>query len=298
MSDKNLQVLFPTGRAVQGDFYTPNTTNAEGKPLVYKTGPNAGQPRPDYYFAVAIPKTQAHWAQESWGAPIWAFAHAAWPAGQAQRPDFAWKISDGDSQIPNKVGKKPCDQVGHKGNWIVRFSSSYAPKIVNANGSAYLLEPNAVKCGDYVQVFGDVRSNESTQTAGIHINHSIVSLQGFGDAISTGPDAAAVGFGGGALPPGASAVPVGAMVAPPVVAAPAPVVAAPPVPAMPAPAPNVAFVAGAAGAPPVPVAPAVPVAPPAKVMTAKAAAEGLTYEAMLAANWTDALMIQHGYLAA
>jgi len=87
------------------------------------------------------------------------------------------------------------------------------------------------------------------------------------------------------------------MVAPPVVA-PAPVpVAAPLVPGVPAPAPNVAFVAGAVAAPPVPTAPSVPVAP-VKTMTAKAAAEGLTYEAMLAANWTDALMIQHGYLAA
>lgn len=289
MSDKSINVLFPVGRMVQGSLYTANTTNAEGKPLLYKTGPNAGQPRPDYYFAVAIPKSPGatHFAHEPWGKAIYDFAHLSWPAGQAQRADFAWKITDGDSQVPNKVGKRPCDQVGHAGHWVVRLSSSHAPKICTADGKAAIIEPNAVKCGDYVEVFALVKSNESTQTAGMHINHQIVAHSGYGEAIVTGPDAASVGFGG-ALPPGASTVPLAAMTAPPVpAAAPAPV--APPIPT---PAPNTAFVNAAIAAPPPPV---VAPAAPARVMLPPAG--GATYEAMIAAGWTDATLVQHGMMA-
>jgi hypothetical protein len=39
-----------------------------------------------------------------------------------------------------------------------------------------------------------------------------------------------------------------------------------------------------------------PPAAPIRQMTAKAA--GATYEAMIAAGWTEALLVQHGYLAA
>ena len=40
----------PVGRIVAGNLYTPNTKNAEGKPLVDK----AGNPRNEFFFAVAI----------------------------------------------------------------------------------------------------------------------------------------------------------------------------------------------------------------------------------------------------
>ena len=113
MSKDNLEILFPPGRAVQGDFYKPRDKDATGAPLVVKNGPNKGQPRVDYYFAVAIPKTPGvtHWASEAhpdprigdWGARIWNFGHTAWPNGQAQRPDFAWKIEDGDSTVPGQM---------------------------------------------------------------------------------------------------------------------------------------------------------------------------------------------------
>lgn len=303
----SLDILFPPGRMVQGNLYKPNTTDAENRPLVVKSGPNAGQPRVDYFFAVAIPKGpgETHWAQTEWGQKIWNLGHASWPQGQAQRADFAWKIIDGDSQVPNKRGVKPCDMVGHAGHWVLKFGGGYAPKIVTRDGSQSILEPDAVKPGYFVQVFGNVSSNKSTQTAGLYLNHRIVALAGYGEEISFGPDPSAVGFGGAALPAGASAVPLGAMT-PPVVgslplppgAPPAPVAtASPPVPGapvaspppvpgatayasppaaspaiasmpapVPTPAPNVAFVAGPATVPGAVAPPApTPPAPPAAV---------------------------------
>jgi len=51
-----VNITSPVGRIVMGSLYDPSTTDAEGKPLVVKTGPNAGQPRVNYFFALAIPK--------------------------------------------------------------------------------------------------------------------------------------------------------------------------------------------------------------------------------------------------
>lgn len=311
MAKKSIDLLFPPGRFVQGSLYKPNTTDAEGRPLVVKTGPNAGQTRVDYFIAVAIPKAgEQHWAHTPWGKQIWDLGHGEWPNGQAQRPDFAWKIIDGDSTIPNKNGVKPCDMVGHAGHWVVKFGGGYAPKIVNRDGSAAIIEPDAVRPGYYVQVFGNVSSNESTQTAGLYMNHRIIALSAYGEEITYGPDAAAVGFGQGALPAGASAVPLGGMTppvttAPPVPGgAPSPATASPPVPGavatppppVPTPAPNNGFVQNAAGAPPPPAATAPPPpAAPARVMLP--AAGGVSYEAHIAAGWTDATLIAHGRMA-
>jgi hypothetical protein len=76
----------------------------------------------------------------------------------------------------------------------------------------------------------------------------------------------------------------GHMAAPVAVTPPAP----PPAPAAAPPPP--------AAPPPAPAAP--PPTPPAPVRTMLPAAAGQTYEAMLSAGWTDALLIQHGMMAA
>jgi len=280
----------PVGRLVMGSLYKPQTTDAENRPLVVKSGPNAGQARVDYFFAVAIPKgPEQHWATTEWGQKIWTAGHTGFPNGQANAPTFAWKVVDGDSQVPNRKGRKPCDREGYKGNWVISFSSGFAPKIYNKDGSAAIVEPDAVKLGYYVQVNGDVTDNGSQQQPGVYINHNMVALSAFGPEIQVGPDASAVGFGQAPLPAGASTVPPAAFTPP---ATPqAPVAASVPPPAMVTPpTPNPAFL----GAPPAPVAP--PPAPTAVVrhMTAKAA--GATYEALLAAGWTDALLIQHGMM--
>lgn len=314
----------PTGRLVWGSLYKPRTTDYDGNPLTIKNGPDAGKPTQRYEFGLAVAKTPAdaqHWAYSELGKKIWAVGHAAFPGGQAQRPDFAWKVVDGDSTVPNKKGNRPCDKEGFPGHWVFTFSSSFAPRIYNANGTQQILEEGAVKIGWFVQVFGSVAGNTGA-TPGVYLNHGMVALQGYGPEIAQGPDPTQAGFGGGPAPAGMSATPVGAIptngtpAAPGAPAAPAaPVATLPPAPTLPAiPGAPAAPVAPAVTAvaphpaimqPPVapPAAPAAPAAlptppaPPAAVgpqMTAKAA--GQTYAAFIAAGWTDAQLRAEGYL--
>jgi hypothetical protein len=320
-----------TGRVVwaggdDGTLYTPSTKDYEGNPRVVKSGPDAGKPAYRHEFGLAIAKVagETHWGQTPEGAIIWAQGHKDHP-GSASRPDFAWKVTDGDSQIPGKAkngkpGRRPCDKEGFAGHWIFTFSSSFAIKFCNANGSAYLLEPNAVKVGDYVQVAATVVGNTGA-TPGVYLNHDVVALQGYGQPITNGPDPSTLGFGKGPAPAGMSTTPVGGMSAPPAVpgipapvAAPAPLPSAP-LPSAPLPSPTPPAPAAAAPAPlplptptavvpnpgilgtappaPAPAPPAPPAAPAAPQMTAKAQ---YTYDQYKASGWTDDTLRAHGLM--
>lgn len=317
------------GRFIGGSCYTGSTTDDKGQPKVYKTGAKAGQPRTDYSVGIALPKTQQHWASEPWGAAIWAEGHAAWPGGQAQRKDFAWKIIDGDSTEPNKKMKRPCDQAGYPGHWILWFGGTTPPPVaVAVSGPAqWNDQPGTCMPGDYIEIRGSVSSNESDQTAGMYLNIDAVCLRGYhpdGRIASQQIDLATAGFGATPLPAGAVAQPAGnalppaapsaAPAAPPVPGASPSTPAAPPAPAAPASAPvappapaTVPVTPNAAilGAPAPVVAPSAPVpspvvtpppapvaAPAAKVMT-----NGGDYAAHIAAGWTDEMMRQQGWLA-
>ena len=303
MSNTRIDVLFPAGRVVQGDLYKAQDKDGDGKPLVVKSGPNQGKPTVKYFFAVAIKKgPEQHWGNTEWGAKIWALGHSTWPNGQAQAPTFAWKIEDGDSAIPNKKGKKNCDREGFPGHWVVNFSSGFAPRIYNSNGSQPLPDPGYVKPGHFVQVLGTVDSNRSDMNPGLYINHSLVAFQGFGPEIHTGPDAASVGFGSGPAPVGMTATPVGGL-SPPVPGAAAPVApvptaAAPVAPAAPVasgPVPTAVVPQPAMIAPaPVAAVPAAPAAPVGPTVTAKAA--GATWAQLQAAGWTEEVARAHGYI--
>ena len=281
----------PVGRIVRGNLYEPQDKDLDGRPLVIKNGPDAGKPRKDYFFAIAVPKQgEQHWAQTAWGAVIWQTGHAAWPHGQGQAPTFAWKIADGDSQVPNSRGKRPCDQEGYRGCWIVHFSGGFPPKIVSADGSQAIDQSGVVKPGFYVQVNASVRSNESSQKPGVYLNHRLVAFTAYGAEIVYGPDATEVGFGGAPLPAGASLTPVAAMAAG----------AAPAMPGVPGVAPVAPGVPSVA--PVAPVMPGVVVqpstafmqAPPQRQMTPKAGA--YTYEQFKAAGWPDDALIREGYV--
>lgn len=297
--------LTPVGRLVMGSLYKPNLTDAEGKPLVVKSGPNAGQPRQDFYFALAIPKgPEQSWAQTPWGALIYRTGQTGFPQAH-QWPTFAWKVKDGDSTVPNRKGKKPCDQTGFPGNWVLSFSSGYAPKTVRNGGTEQIHEVDAINLGDWVEVYGSVGDNGSQSQPGVFLNHSIVNFIGYGDRISTGVDAASVGFGKAAMPAGASATPMstGFNPAAPMAGAPVSLPGMPVTQAMPHQAPGVALpgmpVVGVVPNPAIlmpPAAPAVPAAPPARRMTAKAG--GAPYESFIAQNWNDQMLVQHGYMEA
>lgn len=280
---QKLDFTTPVSRLVGGSIYEPKTTDHEGKPMVVKSGPNAGQPRVSYDFAIAVPKVagQTHWSQHAFFSPVWAFGHAAYPQGQAQIASFAWKVIDGDSTVPNKSLKRPCDNEGYPGHWVVWFSSGTAPTVWNSDGTAQILEAGAVKNGFFVQVQGNVAPNNSEQSPGLYWNHFRLALAAYGPEISYGPSVGEAGFGQGVqLPPGASTAPVAAAFspAPPPPVPGAPLVPPPPVPAL---------------APPPPLPVPVPAGPQP---TEKGKAVDLA--AMRVGGWTDALLIEHGYLMA
>ena len=280
----------PAGRYVSGSHNVAKTKDHKGNPLIIKKGPDMGKPTQKFDFGVAIPKIKGvDWKQTDWGQKIVAAATKAWPNGQFNLPTFSWKIEDGDSTVPNTKMKRPCDREGYPGHWVIYFSSSKAPQCVNSNGSAQV-DPNSIKRGDWVQVSGSTKGNGDTDKPGMFINHHFLSFQWAGDPIVSGPDPSTLGFGTTPAPAGASTQPTGNFTAPAPAAPSAPVQQFAPPPAAPA-----------APAAPVPVVPhtaiLTPPAPPAgPVMTAKA--NGMKYEDFIKQGWNDALLKEHGYLAA
>lgn len=254
---QRVNITSPVGRIVMGSLYDPSTTDAEGKPLVVKTGPNAGQPRVNYFFALAIPKgAEPHWAHTPWGQQIWAVGNQAFP-NAAQSPAFAWKIEDGDSQIPNKKGRKPCDNEGWRGHWILKFSGGFAPKVYQQEGAGFVqaMQKDFVKPGYFVEVAFSVEGNGSQSQPGVYLNHSMVCFRAYGQEIVFGPDVASAGFGQAALPTGASVTPPPSAIPMPQ-AAPAAAPGIPGAPAGYAPPPVPGMTPGVPGSvPPVPGAP-------------------------------------------
>lgn len=257
---QKVNITTPVGRIVAGSLYDGQTTNAEGAPLVVKSGPNAGQPRVNYFFALAIPKgAEQHWAQTPWGQQIWGVGHQFMPNAGQLGNNFAWKIEDGDSQCPNKKGRKPCESEGYPGHWIVKFSGGFAPKVYVQEGAGQVqnVQKDFIKPGYYAQVFFSVEANGSQSQPGVYLNHSMVCFRGYGPEISFGPDVSAAGFGAAPLPAGASltpppgAVPMAAAPVPPAFPT-VPVYAPPAVPSVPG------YVAPVAAAAPVYAPPAAP----------------------------------------
>jgi hypothetical protein len=291
---KAVNFTTPVGRLVMGSTDKPQTTDADGKPLLVKNGPNQGKPTQKYFIAVAIPKNpgETHWAQTPWGKLIWEIGHAAFP-NVAASPSFAWKVQDGDSTVPNKKGSKPVDREGFRGHWVMMMASTFPIKCYNRDGSA-AVPPESIKPGYYVQVSVMCAGNDSAQNPGVYLNPQMVALSAFGEEIVFGPDPTQAGFGQGALPPGASLTPPAGMAAgvAPTGAPPPP--AAAPASAYPAPVvPNPAILAPAAPPPP-PAAPAAPAAPTGPQMTAKAG--GVPYASFIAQGWNDDALRANGFI--
>lgn len=260
--------MLPTGRMIGGDLYKMfPVTDSFGKPKMKQDGVT---PREEINFGVAVPKAgETHWNQTPWGAQIWEAGKAAYPQAFTS-PAFAWKITDGDSTIPNKKGVVPNGREGYRGHWVVWMKQGWAPRIVNADGSVEL-GPNAILPGYYVRVIVTALGNAPSPTPGVFLNPKAVALMATGDVIETASQVDTSAFAttqAGALPAGAR-----------------PVVAAEPAFAGVTAAPNPAFLS---------VPPPPPPAPKGRTMTA--AAGGATYEAMIAAGWTDALLVQHGMM--
>lgn len=286
------QVVTPVGRLVAGhpmDHQTVTDDNNQPKP-----GPD-GTPRTEVYLAVAIPKgSEQHWNATDWGRAIWQAGAEGWPGGEFNSPQFAWKITDGDSTVPNRRGKKPCERDGWPGHWVMHLSTGLNVKCFHAGQYEpinQIQEKHAIKRGDYCRVCINAKGNAPSQTPGVYLNPTLFELTRAGVEIQgSGPDPSeAFGTAPAQLPPGAQVQDAAA----PATGTPAPATAAG------APS-NDAFAAGA-GAPapaPAPEAAAPPPAPaPAPSgprMTAKAA--GVPYESFIAKGWTDEMLIAQGYM--
>lgn len=219
---ERIRVNFPAGRMVQGDLYKANDTDFVTKQKrVYPAGHRlAGQPKITYFFALAVKKNgEQHWAQTPWGQQIWNFGNQAWPrdprTASAQfpqgisavdRPDFAWKIEDGDSTVPNKNNRINARTEGFAGCWIISFSSVYPPKIITTDFTP-ITELNAVKRGFWIEPVGTVDTNESQGNPGIYINGEFVMFRAIDKEISGMVDPRSIqGFGQSALPAGVTPV--------------------------------------------------------------------------------------------
>lgn len=325
MASQRVNITSPVGRVVMGNLYVPNTTDFDGNPLVFKTGTKIGQPRVDYFFALAIPKgAEQHWASTEWGAKIWAIGHQAFPQA-AQAPSFAWKIEDGDSVIPNKKGRKNVDTEGYKGHWVIRFSGSMAPKVYRSEGNDVVAEPtpNYIKPGYFAQVLFNVEGNGNQNNPGVYLNHDMVCFRAYGPEIAFGLNVAEAGFGAAPLPAGATLTPPPSAIPMPstspnaqgvgvppyggsvsaittVPAVPIPVVPNPHFLQVPPPNPTLGVTASIAAAPmpPAPASPSsIPTLPPVPAgpqMTAKA--NGISQQAYLAAGWTNESLVANGYM--
>lgn len=287
-----------TGRLIQGDLYTANDKDADGNLRTIKTGPNAGKPKATYYIGVAVPKTQANWWSEPWGAAMMQQAQQDWPRGEpSQRTDFAWKVIDGDR--PTVTGKT-IDLA--KGCWFFRLESSVQPGLWLLSGGAPVrcLEPEAIKRGYWVQVAFEYKGNGQATKPGMYANPVHVCLAGYDEEIISGPDVGACGFGAAALPSHVSATPVGgAAFAPAAAAMPQPMAAPAAMPqpmAAPAAMPQLPGVTAApAAVVPNPAilaapAPAPIVAPPAPAAEPRYNVQGTIYtkSQLVGAGYTDA----------
>lgn len=317
----------PVGRLVGGDIFTANTKGFDGQPLTTRSG----EPRVEYIVQVAFPKSDP--ATEEMRGKIYRAAMEGFPTlfgpdGACIFPTFSFKWQDGDSNIPNMKGNKPCEREGFPGCWVLTFKSSFAPKAFDQSTNP-IADQAAIKRGDWVRVGVSCKSNGQPTKPGVYLNHSMIQLCGYGEAISSGPDAAEVFGGAYTLPAGASATPMapaGGMPGAPPAGVPggvpagvpagvpmpgavppsqAPPTAAPgvqpPLPGMPAPgvpgaapAPVAGF--GAAPAAPPPGA-AAPVAPAPPLVKATVPGCPHTYQALVTAGWTEDKMRSAGFLA-
>ncbi len=294
-----------TGRLVQGN---PHKAGAQRKDT--KTGAvkfrKDGTPDAPFYMAVAIEKIparrfviQGNPGWESQKALIDNDARLAWPQFFGQRPPglqfdatlpldctnpkFANKIIDGDGFDDN--GQPNANNDGWAGCWVVKVSNGYAPKVYEWTASGWqetIHTGRTIKCGDYVTVSGDCTSNTSNDSPGMYMNVDTVSFEQEGVAIISASNVnpnEALGQRGapnGQPPASAHAGTAGA----PVHGAQSSATAQP--------------YSGyrETGAPPPPGA--TPPPPPAgPQMTDKATT---TYEAYIAAGWTDAQLRSNGLM--
>lgn len=217
------EFMTPVGRLIQGHPMDIKTVidDKTNLPKINKRG----EEQQEVYVGIAIVKgNEQHWNQTEWGALIWAAGQAGWPQGEWQAATFAWKIIDGDSTIPNKKGKRPCDQEGMPGHWVINAKNGWVPDcFANGNYGQQVMRKETFKCGDYVRLVITSEGNAPSQSPGVYVNLAGCELVRAGQPIvsATSIDAQAT-FGSAAavMPAGAQVdtnipAPAGQQSAPP-----------------------------------------------------------------------------------
>ena len=106
------QKIVVQGRIVMGHpIKRQQMTDNKGNKLNH----DDGTPKTNVFFALAVPKgAEQDWKQTEWGQTVVSVASTGYRNGETNRHDFSWKIEDGDSQTPNKKGRKNCETEGHR----------------------------------------------------------------------------------------------------------------------------------------------------------------------------------------
>ena len=265
-------ILFPIGRLVGGSVHVPRpVTDDAGKPVL----DDAGVAKTRINFGYAIPKQgEPDWRATPWGQEIIAEAQAGAP-NYCNLPSFSYKVIDGDSTTPNEAGTVPNSNAGYPGCWVIWFSQTWVPKLVNADGSIEIPGEKFIP-GYFIRVYGNVSYNGGVppkRTPGVYQNPAAVALIAEGEVIelATSVDTTVFATSPTTLPanakPIASAAPefgtAGTVVAPP------PVVVQP----------NTAILSP----------------PPADPVTT-AKANGATYAQLIGNGWSHEQLIQHGMI--
>ena len=286
--------LSPVGRIVQGNpLFKSAVMEDDGK--TQKTGKD-NQPSFNYWFNVAFDKRDP----ETWplicaikqeaAASFPQLFPAGWnpnsPNEGCVRPDFAFKVKDGDGIDLN--GKPHANKEGWAGCYIVQVST-YAGQPRCYDGladNAPITELEQIHTGKFVRVSLDVKGNgwtgQGNSKPGLFVNPDGVQLVGHGAKITSGPDAATM-FAqpvGGYIPPGMSTTAPVASIAMPGQPAPQMQMPGQPAPQMQMPQ----------------MTPQPQMAAPAPVYTMTPAAQGYTREQWLANGQTDESLIAAGYM--
>lgn len=190
-NNQQVEFLTPVGRLVQGSPWILNETDREGKPLVTQDG----KPKKQCFFAIAIEKTNPEWP--AFWARLAQVAQGGYPQffnpqGQCIKPDFAWKVADGDGIDAD--GKPNNAKPGWAGHWVVRFSSSFLPRCFEKGKYAahqQLSDERSIKPGFFVRVGGLMQANIGSKKPGLYLNADLVELNFVGEEIVFGRDAGA-----------------------------------------------------------------------------------------------------------
>lgn len=167
----NDTVTVVTGRLVKGHpMKSYPVKDTAGQPKLNKNG----VPQTQISFGIAIPKAGTKSFKElPFGQEMLAIAKAAFPKEHAY-PSFAYKVTDGDSTAPNKVGKVPCEQEGYPGHYVL-FCSTQLAGINCYHVGKYaphdqIQNQEDIKTGDYCMVAVTFKGNNNQANPGLYVN--------------------------------------------------------------------------------------------------------------------------------